>query len=43
MFSFDVNGKEYKVRFGYGVLCGTDLIDRIVKTEKKMIQIFKEC
>jgi hypothetical protein len=34
MFSFDVNGKEYKVRFGYGVLCGTDLIDRIAKTEK---------
>lgn len=34
MFSFDVNGKEYKVRFGYRALCGTDLIDRIVKTEK---------
>lgn len=34
MFSFDVNGKEYKVRFGYGALCETDLIDRIAKTEK---------
>lgn len=34
MFSFNVNGKEYKVRFGYRALCGTDLIDRIAKTEK---------
>lgn len=30
MFSFDVNGKEYKVRFGYRVLCSTNLIDRVV-------------
>lgn len=30
MFGFMVNGKEYKVRFGYGVLCKTDLIDRVV-------------
>lgn len=30
MFSFTVSGKEYKVRFGYGVLCKTNLIDRVV-------------
>lgn len=30
MFSFKVSGKEYKVRFGYGVLCKTNLIDRVV-------------
>ena len=29
MFSFKVAGKEYKVRFGYKVLCSTDLIDRV--------------
>lgn len=29
MFSFRVSDKEYKVRFGYGVLCKTDLIDRV--------------
>lgn len=29
MFSFTVSGKEYKVRFGYGVLCKTNLIDRV--------------
>lgn len=29
MFSFTVAGKEYKVRFGYKVLCSTDLIDRV--------------
>lgn len=34
MFSFNVKDKEYKVRFGYRALCGTDLIDRIAKTEK---------
>lgn len=34
MFSFNVNGKEYKIRFGYSTLCGTDLIDRIAKTGK---------
>lgn len=30
MFSFKVSGKEYKVRFGYRVLCTTNLIDRVV-------------
>lgn len=30
MFSFTASGKEYKVRFGYGVLCKTNLIDRVV-------------
>ena len=31
MFVFKVNDAEYKVRFGYGVLCKTDLIDRMVE------------
>lgn len=31
MFVFKVNDTEYKVRFGYGVLCKTDLIDRMVE------------
>lgn len=30
MFTFKVDEKEYKVKFGYGVLCKTDLIDRVV-------------
>lgn len=30
MFSFKVSGKEYKIRFGYRVLCTTNLIDRVV-------------
>lgn len=34
MFSFKVNGKEYKVRFGYRVLCKTNLIDRVVNISK---------
>lgn len=29
MFSFKVENKEYKVKYGYGVLCNTDLIDRV--------------
>ena len=29
MFSFTVNGKEYKVKYGYGVLCNSDLIDKV--------------
>lgn len=29
MFSFNAGGKEYKVKFGYGVLCKTDIIDKI--------------
>lgn len=29
MFSFKVGDKEYKVKFGYRVLAGTDLIERV--------------
>lgn len=29
MFSFTVNGKEYKVKYGYRVLCNSDLIDKV--------------
>lgn len=29
MFSFKVDGKEYKVKYGYGVLCNSDLIDKV--------------
>ena len=29
MVTFNVNGKEYKVVFGYGVLSKTDVLDRI--------------
>ena len=29
MLSFTVNGKEYKVKYGYGVLCNSDLIDKV--------------
>lgn len=29
MVTFEVNGKEYKVMFGYGVLVKTDVLDRI--------------
>ena len=36
MFSFKVGDKEYKVRFGYRVLCKTNLIDRVVNiTQQK--------
>lgn len=36
MFSFKVEDKEYKVRFGYRVLCKTNLIDRVVNiTQQK--------
>lgn len=47
MFSFNVNGKEYKVKFGYGVLCETNLIDELsngTKEEKfnKLISILPE-
>ena len=34
MFTFEVNGKEYKVKFGYGVLCKTDIMDEISKSEE---------
>ena len=30
MFSFRVDGKEYKIKYGYGVLCETDLIDKVI-------------
>lgn len=30
MFSFRVGNKEYKIKYGYGVLCETDLIDRVI-------------
>lgn len=29
MFSFKVKDKEYKVKYGYGVLCNSDLIDKV--------------
>lgn len=29
MFSFKVGEKEYKVKYGYGVLCNSDIIDRV--------------
>lgn len=35
MFSFKVNDKEYKVRFGYRVLCRTNLIDRVVNITRQ--------
>lgn len=35
MFSFNVSGKEYKVRFGYRVLCKTNLIDRVVNITRQ--------
>lgn len=31
MYVFKVNGDSYKVRFGYGVLYKTNLIDRVIK------------
>lgn len=36
MFSFKVADKEYKVKFGYRVLCETDLIDRFVMMQNTM-------
>lgn len=29
MFTFKVGDKEYKVKYGYGVLCNSDLIDKV--------------
>ena len=29
MLSFKVGDKEYKVKYGYGVLCNSDLIDKV--------------
>lgn len=34
MFSFNVNGKEYKIKFGYGVLSQTDILTRIGNANK---------
>lgn len=34
MFSFKVADKEYKVKFGYKVLCKTDVIDRFVGLDR---------
>ena len=47
MFSFQVNGKEYKVKFGYRVLCETNLIDELSNGTKedefnKLISILPE-
>ena len=36
MFSFKVAGKEYKVKFGYRVLCKSDIIDRFVGIQSNM-------
>lgn len=43
MFSFNVDGKEYKVKYGYGVLANTDLIDRIssLGTQESGSEVFK--
>lgn len=32
MLRINVSGKEYKVRFGYRVLCDTNLMDDVIKT-----------
>lgn len=32
MLRINVNDKEYKIRFGYRVLCDTDIIDNIMET-----------
>ena len=29
MMTLSINGKEYKVKFGYNCFCDTDLIDRV--------------
>lgn len=36
MFSITVNDKEYKVRFSYGVLRKTDLIERVISIDEEM-------
>lgn len=35
MFSFKVDNKEYKVQFGYRVLCETNLLDRMVEFSRE--------
>ena len=47
MFSINVKSKEYKVKFGYGVLCETNLIDELSNGTKeeefnKLISILPE-
>lgn len=47
MICFEVNGKEYKVQFGYGVLCKTDLLERIgsfgnVHSVQEVVQVLPE-
>lgn len=32
MLKIKVKGTEYKIRFGYKVLCDSDLIDKVIKT-----------
>ena len=35
MFSFKVGNKEYKVKYGYGVLCNSDLIDKVTSIDQE--------
>lgn len=35
MFSVKIDGKEYKIKFGYRVLCKTDLIDKVINISKE--------
>ena len=39
MFSFTVNGKEYKVKYGYGVLCNSDLIDKVTSIGQETMDL----
>lgn len=44
MFSINVKNKEYKICFGYGVLCETDVLERIGnmgKNTKKINEMLK--
>lgn len=36
MFSITANGKEYKIKFGYGVLRKTNLIDRVININNQL-------
>lgn len=38
MKTLSVNGKEYKIKFGYNAFCDTDLMERV----KDMANIFKD-
>ena len=35
MFTFKANNTEYKIKFGYRVLCKTNLIDRVANISKR--------